>query len=106
METLKWCRSNGVEWDKEGLTCLVAAEGGHLETLKWCLSDGCTKKKCAVLRQGGGGGGGHLETLQWCRSEGCEWDERTCIAAAEGGALEDVQMVPLQRLRVGLEGVL
>jgi hypothetical protein len=39
LETLKWARGNGCEWDR--LTCIYAAEKGHLETLKWARENGC-----------------------------------------------------------------
>ncbi|CAN0425465.1 unnamed protein product, partial [Laminaria digitata] len=32
--------------------------------------------------------GGHLEVLKWARSQKCQWNEQTCMVAAEGGHLE------------------
>ena len=36
LETLKWIRANGGDWDKWAAN--LAASNGHLETLKWIHS--------------------------------------------------------------------
>ena len=86
LETLKFLRANGCEWDSD--TCSSAARGGHLEVLKYLRANGCEWDEqtcCSAAR------GGHLEVLKCLRANGCEWDEETCSSAAFGGHLEVLQ---------------
>ena len=50
---LQWARANVCEcnWG----TCMVAAEGGHLEVLQWAWANGCQWNADACYAAAGGG---------------------------------------------------
>ena len=80
LETLKWLRANGFEWNVG--TCASAARGGHLDVLKWLRANGCPwdEATCTSAARGG-----HLDVLDWARANGCPWNCKTCSSAAKGG---------------------
>jgi hypothetical protein len=39
LDTLKWARENGCDWDRS--VCDAAFKGGHLDILKWARKNGC-----------------------------------------------------------------
>ena len=67
LEVLKWARAHGRQWTKSALTCASAASGeGTWSLSTWsCPWDRMT---CVNAAQGG-----HLETLAWARALGCAW---------------------------------
>ena len=86
VETLKWARENGCEW--ESYISKVAARNGHLDCLKWAGENGCEwdKDTCTAAARNG-----HLDCLKWARENGCPWDSNTCSSAAIGGHLNCLQ---------------
>ena len=90
LEQLQKVRENGCLWDE--LTCMNAAENGHLDVLQWArhASPPCPwdKYTCAFAAKNG-----HLDVLQWARhaSPPCPWDELTCAYAAQNGHLDVMQ---------------
>jgi hypothetical protein len=80
-----------------GMSCMVASEGGHIEMLRWlrsweppCPWDEWT---CAEAAKGG-----HIETLRWLRSQNppCPWNEYTCIMAAGYNQIETLRWLRSQ----------
>mmetsp|Transcript_33760 Transcript_33760/g.107230 ORF Transcript_33760/g.107230 Transcript_33760/m.107230 type:complete len:269 (-) Transcript_33760:183-989(-) len=85
LETVKWLRGGGFQWDMRAT--YSASAGGHLDALRYMHVEGCPLDEdvCrAAARRG------HLDVLRWARGEECPWDEDTFVAAGERG---DVTML-------------
>jgi len=60
---LQWAREHDCPWDS--LTCLLAADGGHLAVLQWARAHGCPwiKRECEDASRD------NPETQAWVRQQ-------------------------------------
>jgi len=81
VERLAWAKINGwpygCPWT--GLTCSLAAAGGHLTVLQWAREHGCPWNDFTCFWAALDG---HLDVLRWAREHDCPWDKRDCKSAS------------------------
>jgi hypothetical protein len=88
LDTLKWLRARGVEWDED--VTIAAACSGDLSVLRWCVESGCEwiDEYCLFAAAANG----YLEMVDWIvTQQGCEWTQEACALAASSGHLHVLQ---------------
>ena len=86
-EMLRWLRAQGCPWNT--VSCIYAAEAGHLKVLRWLRSSKKPGGKCPWSADvcAYAAENGHLKVLRWARAQNppCPWDDYTFENAVHEG---------------------